>query len=240
MQTSKLRKIAISVGAVLLISALAYILGWSSLLTVKNIEISGTQSSATITNELKAKNLNLEVGMKLARVDLRGIKSTLADMDWLAKFSVSRNWVTGKISLTIEEKNGIAKAISTDGTKLYFDLNGQLFKPVSAVQVASETRLPLVDSQNKSTENLVQVAKLLKEIPPELSELVSKLNGISVGNSGYINMRTQIEGRNVEIIWGKADAVGQKSKVLLALMDLPENKAASKFDLSIPDAPIVS
>lgn len=240
MQTSALRKITISAGAILLISTLAYILGWSSLLTVKSIEVSGTQSSATITNELKAKNLNLEVGMKLARVDLRGIKSTLADMDWLAKYSVSRNWLTGKISLSIEEKTGFAKAIATDGTKLYFDLNGQLFKPVSAVQLASETGLPLVDSQNKSAENLVQVAKLLKEIPPQLTELVSKLNGISVGNSGYINMRTQIAGRNVEIIWGRADAVGQKSKVLLALMDLPENKAASKFDLSIPDAPIVS
>jgi len=240
LQTSKLRKITISAGAVLLISALAYILGWSSLLTVKSIEVSGTQSSATITNELKAKELNLAVGMKLARVDLRGIKSTLADMDWLAKYSVSRNWVTGKITLSIEEKAGIAKAIATDGTKLYFDLNGQLFKPVSAVQVASESKLPLVDSQNKSTENLVQVAKLLKEIPPELTDLVSKLNGISLGNSGFINMSTQIEGRNVEIIWGRADAVGQKSKVLLALMDLPENKAVSKYDLSIPDAPIVS
>jgi cell division septal protein FtsQ len=240
LQTPTLRKITISAGAVLLISALAYILGWSSLLTVKSIEISGTQSSATITNELKAKDLNLAVGMKLARIDLRGIKSTLADMDWLAKYSVSRNWVTGKITLSIEEKTGIAKAIATDGTTLYFDLNGQLFKPVSTVQVASETRLPLVDSQNKSAENLVQVAKLLKEIPPQLTELVSKLNGISVGNSGYINMRTQIAGRNVEIIWGRADAVGQKSKVLLALIDLPENKVASKFDLSIPDAPIVS
>jgi hypothetical protein len=53
-------------------------------------------------------------------------------------------------------------------------------------------------------------------------------------------MRTQIAGRDVEIIWGRADSIGQKSKVLLALVDLPENKMANKFDLSIPDSPIVS
>jgi hypothetical protein len=47
--------------------------------------------------------------------------------------------------------------------------------------------------------------------------------------------------RNVEIIWGQAGcAIGQKSKVLQALVALPENKSANKFDLSIPDSPIVS
>lgn len=178
--------------------------------------------------------------MKLARVDLRAIKATLADLDWLASSSVSRNWLTGEISIVIAEKAGIAKAIAADGTKLYFDLNGQLFKPVSAVQLAAESNLPLVDSQNKSTENLIQVAKLLKEMPAELTELVSNLNGISVGKSGFIDMKTQIAGRAVEINWGRADAVGQKAKVLMALIVLPENKMAVKFDLSIPDAPIVS
>lgn len=240
MQKSKFQKITITATALLLISGLAYILGWSSLLTVKNVEISGTQSTSTITNDLKAKDLNLTVGMKLARVDLRGIKSTLAEMDWLANYSVSRNWLTGKISLSIEEKTGIAKAIAPDGSIRYFDQNGQLFKPTSAIQLASATKLPLVESQNKSAENLVQVAKLLKEIPSDLTDLVSRLNGISVGSSGYINMRTQIAGRDVEIIWGRADSIGQKSKVLLALVDLPENKMANKFDLSIPDSPIVS
>jgi len=240
LQLSKSQKILFTSGAVVVISLLAYILGWSSLLNVKNIEITGTQSTTVITDELNARSLGLTVGMKLARVDIRGIKSTVSKMQWLEKYSVGRNWITGTIKVAVEEKIGIAKATATDGSILFFDFNGHLFKPVSAMQIASAAKLPLVDSQNRSTENLQQVAKLLKEMPTELADLLTNLNGISVGTSGFINMRTQIDGRGVEIIWGRADSIGQKSKVLQALVALPENKSASKFDLSIPDSPIVS
>ena len=77
-------------------------------------------------------------------------------------------------------------------------------------------------------------------MPTELEFLLSNLKGISVGKSGYLNMRTQIDGRDVKINWGKADLIDQKSRVLMALLELPENKAARNFDLSIPDSPIAS
>ena len=53
-------------------------------------------------------------------------------------------------------------------------------------------------------------------------------------------MMTKIKGRDVQINWGKPDAIVQKSQVLSALLELPENQVASKFDLSIPDSPIAS
>ena len=215
-------------------------LGWSSLLTVKSVEISGTQSSATITNELKSKNLTLMAGMKLARVDMQGIKSTLSNMDWLGKYAVDRNWFSGKITLVITEKTGIAKAVAADGSIVYFDKDGQLFKPVSATQIAVMNNLPMVESQSNSREDLAEVAKLLQQMPTEISDFLSNLTGISVAKSGYISMKTKSADRSIEIIWGRSDSIAQKSKVLKALLDLPENKAATKFDLSLPDSPIVS
>jgi hypothetical protein len=87
---------------------------------------------------------------------------------------------------------------------------------------------------------LLGVAQLLKALPKELSYLLGNLSAISVENSGFIKMSTQIGSRNVLINWGKADLIDQKSRVLIALLELPENKAARNFDLSIPDSPIVS
>ena len=240
MHTSKFKKAFVTASFIVIISIFAYILGWSSLLTVKSIEVSGTQSSKTITNELMAKDLTLTVGMKLARVDIRGIKSTLSNMDWLANYSVSRNWFSGKISLLVEEKTGIAKAVAAGGSILYFDKDGQLFKPISANQLGAMNNLPLVQSQSNSKSDLAEVAKLLQQIPSDLTNLLSNLNGISVGKSGFISMSTKSGDRIIEIIWGRADAIAQKSKVLVALLDLPENNAATKFDLSLPDSPIVS
>lgn len=179
-------------------------------------------------------------GMKLARVDIQGIKSTLSKMDWLARYSVDRNWLTGKITLSITEKIGVAKAGAADGSIVYFDQDGQLFKPVSATQLAAMNNLPLVQSQGNSREDLAEVAKLLQQLPTEISGFLSNLSGISVAKSGYISMKTMSGNRSIEIIWGRADSIPQKSKVLMALMDLPENSTATKFDLSLPDSPIVS
>ena len=84
------------------------------------------------------------------------------------------------------------------------------------------------------------MAKLLQELPNNLDFLLFDLKGISVGKSGYLNMITRIGNRDVQIKWGKADFLVRKSQVLSALLELPENKAATKFDLSIPEAPIAS
>ena len=226
--------------ALSLIAGLAYLLGWSSLLTVKKVEISGTNSISEIQGQLQKKNLSLNPGMRLARVDLRGIKSTLSEMDWLDSYSVDRNWLSGQIQLKVVEKVGVAKALSETGATLYFDADGVLFKPISRVQISTSSQLALVSTESRSRADLAGVATLMQGLPKNLEFLLTELKSISVGKSGYLTMITKVEGRDVQINWGKADSLEQKFQVLSALLELPENKAATKFDLSIPDSPIAS
>ena len=237
---NKYKKVIYVSGAISLVACLAYVLGWSSLLTVKKIEISGTNSISVIEGELQKKDLTLTVGMRLARVDLRGIKSTLSKLDWLDSYSVERNWLAGDVQLAVIEKIGVAKALTQDGSTMYFDENGELFKPISRIQLSTYDKLALVTSESRSSEDLAGVAALLQGLPTELEFLLNDLKGISVGKSGYLNMMTKIGGRDVQINWGKADSFDQKFQVLSALLELQENKAANKFDLSIPDSPIAS
>lgn len=240
MLVNKYKKVIYVSGAISLVACLAYVLGWSSLLTVKKIEISGTNSISVIEGELQKKDLTLTVGMRLARVDLRGIKSTLSKLDWLDSYSVERNWLAGDVQLAVIEKIGVAKALTQDGSTMYFDENGELFKPISRIQLSTYDKLALVTSESRSSEDLAGVAALLQGLPTELEFLLNDLKGISVGKSGYLNMMTKIGGRDVQINWGKADSFDQKFQVLSALLELQENKAANKFDLSIPDSPIAS
>jgi len=100
----KYKKLVYISSAIALVACLAYILGWSSLLTVKKIEISGTNSISVIEGELQKKDLSLTVGMRLARVDLRGIKTTLSELDWLGSYSVERNWLAGDVQIAVIEK----------------------------------------------------------------------------------------------------------------------------------------
>jgi cell division septal protein FtsQ len=61
--------------AILLIAGLSYLLGWSNVLTVKEISYTG---APTKSSEVTVKNLtNLEVGERLARVETREISGRL-------------------------------------------------------------------------------------------------------------------------------------------------------------------
>jgi hypothetical protein len=53
-------------------------------------------------------------------------------------------------------------------------------------------------------------------------------------------MDTRHNSSALRINWGGATDIGQKSKVLAALLKLPENKGIKQVDLSQPDSPIVS
>jgi hypothetical protein len=100
--------------------------------------------------------------------------------------------------------------------------------------------LPLISSDSNSAEDYAAVAKFLQELPDESMALIADLIGLSVGESGYISMKTQINNRMVNINWGEPTLISQKSRTLQALLLLPENKSAKNFDLSLPDSPVTS
>ena len=81
------------------ISFASYLLGWSSFLTVKEVQIAGTQSTSVVLSELRSKKVEPVVGQKLARVEIRSVKRVLSDLDWLASAEASRNWFAKKIEI---------------------------------------------------------------------------------------------------------------------------------------------
>jgi len=223
-----------------MILGFAYILGWSSVLTVKKIEITGSDSQRVIVLQLEKNNLALENEMKLARVDIRAIKRVIGDLDWLAQTQVDRNWFKRSINIEVVEKIAVAKAVTSDQKVINFDQNGGSFTPVSNKQVRSSQKLPLISSDSNSAADYAAVAKFLQELPDESMALIADLISLSVGESGYISMKTQINNRMVNINWGEPTLISQKSRALQALLLLPENKSAKNFDLSLPDSPVTS
>ena len=122
----------------LLISSIAfasYLLGWSSFLTVKEVQISGTESTSVILSELKSKNVEPVVGEKLARVEIRSVKRVLSDLDWIASAEASRNWLAKKIEIQVLERVAVAKALTQSNSMVNFDSEGFIFNPTSIDQL---------------------------------------------------------------------------------------------------------
>ncbi|NBO17132.1 MAG: cell division septal protein, partial [Actinobacteria bacterium] len=72
--SNRFRRFLISTLLIASLSFASYLLGWSSFLTVKDVQISGTESTSMILSELKSKNVEPVIGQKLARVEIRSVK----------------------------------------------------------------------------------------------------------------------------------------------------------------------
>ena len=238
--SKRVSRLLTTISIITLVSAVSYILGWSSFLTVNEVSIEGTKSAQVIVNKLTTKGIAPVVGSKLARVDTRSIKQTISELDWISQGSISRNWVSKKISIEVIERVAVAKAITSRGGRVNFDNTGTIFTPTSDAQILIQNSLPQVNLQGGSKEELASVALLLEQIPVDLNYLITSLESISVSKSGYIQMKTQINKISVQINWGSSEEVKQKCSVLIALLKLPENQGIKKVDLSQPSAPIVS
>ena len=218
----------------------AYLLGWSSLLSVSQVSVSGSSAVNLVLSELSKNGIEPKIGDQLARVDVRSIKRTLNQLDWISDSDVSRNWFDKKLSIVVQERVAIAKTISAQNFSLNFDSKGFIFTPTSPKQLVAQSALPSVTSQSPSNGDLTSIAALLEQIPADLRYLLSDLESISITKSSFILMDTRHNSSTLRINWGGATDIGQKSKVLAALLKLPENKGIKQVDLSQPDSPIVS
>jgi len=235
----RLKRLVITTTTITAFAAVAYLLGWSSVLTVESIEITGTSATQVILNQLTNEDISLQVGQKFARVDPRAIERSVSKLDWLAMVSVSRNWISKQVSIAVIERVAVAKALTSENSMVNFDISGVVFKPISREQILGQKSLPIVSTAGDSKADLSGVVKLLQQLPENLQYLIEDLQQISITKSGDILMKTRINQLSVEINWGDVQQLDQKYSILVALLKLPENSKIKQVDLSEPSAPVV-
>lgn len=211
----KKRRILLALSLVLLAGA-AYVLGWSTLFTVSAVEIKGTDTILP-TGVIK--------GEKLARVEPRVVAGSLGKYDWIKSASVSRNWVTGKISITIVERTPIAIY-----NNMAIDASGKSF----INRQRNISSLPKI--QAPSVGSAIIAAAFFGQLPTDISAHVKLLK---VGSGDTFIMEVATETGTLELRWGRSDENALKAAVYKALLQQQENKKLKRVDVSAPHAPIV-
>ena len=213
----------LTVLVILLISGLAYLLGWSNVLTVKEISYLG---APTKSSETTIKNLaRLEVGDRLARVEIRKIAGRIQTLPWVDSADISRNWISGKIVVAVTPRVPIA---TFNGQLM--DAKGKRFE----LPGGFELKLPSVFA--KDAESGLAAIKLFTKLPAEFSTRTSAFTATSPEN---INFKIVEGKRSINVIWGADKEIDLKLKVYKALVALPENSKINKIDLTEPRSPIV-
>ena len=208
---------------ILLTAGLAYLLGWSNVLTIKEISYLG---APTKSSEALVRNLtDLEVGQRLARIETRKISARLQTLPWIESADLSRNWISGKIQIEVMPRLPIAtfngQLMDASGTR--FELPGGF-----------KSKLPSVFARDAKSG--LAAIKLFTKLPTEFSTRTSAFTAISPEN---INFKIAEGKRSLMVIWGSDTEIDLKLKVYKALVVLPENSKIKKIDLTEPRSPIV-
>lgn len=201
---------------VLVIAIAVYMLGWSTLFTVSSVEIKGADFPLFST---------IQPGQKLARIEPRAIAVQFERFDWVKSADVSRNWINGKVTITLTQRTPIAiynnRAIDADGFS--FSIRDQ-----------NSSGLPHI--QGPTIESAITATAFLTSLAPEIIDAVQM---VKVGSGDTYVLEVQQGRRTVEIRWGQSEENTLKVKVYKALIAQPENSKISRVDLSAPHAPIV-
>ena len=101
--------------SILLIGALAYLLGFSQVFVVKEIKIDIKDKS--IERQVKARLSQppavVKLGDQIARVDRREIANRLRQFAWVENVELDRNLINGKLLINIISRTPIARLTST-------------------------------------------------------------------------------------------------------------------------------
>jgi cell division septal protein FtsQ len=134
----RFRRLTITLTFLVATSSLAYLLGWSSILMVKEVKIEGSSETSLLIGTLNKQSIAPTVGQRLARVNVRSIERALSELDWLENADVSRNWISSNISIKVSERVAIARALTNQNSIVNFDSAG--FYLLLPQQIKRKTR----------------------------------------------------------------------------------------------------
>jgi cell division septal protein FtsQ len=202
---------------ILMIAGATYALGYSTLFTVSSVEIIGSRLNI---------NPGVIKGEKLARIQPKVIATKFENLTWVKKAEVSRDWISGKVTVRILERTPVA---------LYngkaFDVEGKSF------QLQNGKTSDLIQIQAIDATSALKAVDLLNSLD---SQLTQTLKSIKVQNSGSLELQLAQGDRILEVKWGLNSENELKTRVYQRILALPENKKITKIDLSAPHAPIVN
>ena len=226
-RTRKLLSPPLAIMGVVII-ALAYLLGWSPIFSVKKVEITGAPTAAVLANiEMKSQ---IEVGQQLARVNPQSAARKIEKLSWVKDVAISRNWLSGAVAIKINPRQPLAFFNSDQVPGQTIDEEGQLFS------LPGYTNPDLALISAKSPDSALKANELFTALPENFRKNITSMLATS---SNTFTLNSTLEGRDIRIRWGDSQDMVLKISVINSLLKLPENKKIKLIDVVAPYAPIV-
>jgi predicted DNA-binding protein len=243
--------------SILLIGALAYLLGFSQVFVVKEIKIDIKDKSIAreVEDRLSQPPAVVKLGDQIARVDRREIANRLRQFAWVENVELDRNLINGKLLIKIISRTPIARLTSTTSPQSvsigfmgedldYFYLPRQAIDQAissgdKSWQQIPELTLPAGSSDGADNQLKAAARELIELFNQELAPRGFELTRINARDNASFITSANYSRRNIEISWGNVNDLGLKVEVLERLLAQDENKKVRKINLIDPLKPTV-
>jgi cell division protein FtsQ len=223
------KKAHIAIG-ITLVSLLAYFLGWSGLMTIDQIKVSGLSENQKVSN-LTAKQViklsGIKIGQPIARVNSSSVKRKLLTLSQVLDVKVNRQ-LPSSVLIELKMRKIEIAVTASGGGYLVGDASGVTFAKVNKVPRG----VPIIKTSTSKV-LLSQTLLVFQGLPTKIQNRVISIDA-KTRDSITFNLT-----RGVRIIWGGSQEQDLKIKVLNALLTDENNKNVKNFDISSPLAPTV-
>jgi cell division protein FtsQ len=210
------------------VTALAYLLGWSPLFTVDKVTITGSPNSAVQRNIQTISQV--EAGQKLARVNPSSVERRIGQIPWIKDVSLARNWISGEVAISLIPRKPLAFFNAQESPGQTIDLDGELFT------LPGFSSADLAQISAKSPQSALKANELFIALPTEFRKRITLMTATSTETFTF---NTLYKGREIRVRWGDSQEISLKISVIERLLELSENKEITLIDVVAPHAPIV-
>lgn len=210
------------------VTALAYLLGWSPLFTVDKVTITGSPNIAVQRNIQTISQV--EAGQKLARVNPSSVERRIGQIPWIKDVSLARNWISGEVAISVTPRKPLAFFNAQESPGQTIDLDGELFT------LPGFSSADLAQISAKSPQSALKANELFIALPTEFRKRITLMTATSTETFTF---NTLYKGREIRVRWGDSQEISLKISVIERLLELPENKEITLIDVVAPHAPIV-
>ena len=221
----RLRRVAVSLLALVVIGTLTWIVMFSSVMAVRRVAVDG---ETTLSESQVRSAADVRIGQPLARIDVAAIEARVASMERIQSVTVSRSWLH-TVRITVVERTPVAW-LTVGGAIRALDRYGIDFRtydkaPKGLLEAEVTTTEPR--SRQQTLEAVAAVVQLIEDDDPALRK---QLKNITAATKDSIQLNLT-NGRTV--VWGSRADSAHKLAVLNALLRIK----ADRYDVSAPDQP---
>ncbi|HEY9292704.1 MAG TPA: FtsQ-type POTRA domain-containing protein, partial [Microlunatus sp.] len=213
-------KIIIPLLVLLLIAAGVWAVGFSSLLAVQSVGVSGAK---LVTADQIRQTAAVPNGAPLARVDLDAIHDRVAGIRQVESVSVERAW-PHSVQIKVVERTPVY-FVQDGGSYLLVDRYGVGFQTTAS----APGKLPRAEVDTGNGQLLKPLAVVAEALPAELAH---KVDRIEASTRDSIQLKLA-DGDTV--FWGSEEQSELKAEVIVALL----KQKGTHYDVSAPGNPAV-